>query len=69
MGYMGFTPLHYAVLIQNYRIIKLLIEHGANPSLVNNLMHTPIDYATDDLMRKFLTDCEAKVIFFKKILN
>ena len=66
---MGFTPLHYAVLIQNYRIIKLLIEHGANPSLVNNLMHTPIDYATDDLMRKFLTDCEAKVIFFKKILN
>lgn len=43
--FLGFTALHYATLIDNLELIKLLIKHGGNPTLQNDLGHTPIMYA------------------------
>ncbi|CAF0926748.1 unnamed protein product [Didymodactylos carnosus] len=41
----GFTPLHYAVLIDNIEIIQLLIEYNGDPLLENEQGHLPSAYA------------------------
>lgn len=56
--FLGFTPLHYAVLVDNKDIVKLLIKHGANPTLQNDLGHTPIMYAQADSEIKPLLEKE-----------
>lgn len=39
----GFTPLHYAVLVGNVYMIKLLIEKGADPLIASAQGHLPRD--------------------------
>lgn len=46
--FLGFTALHYAALVDNIDIAKILINHGANPSLQNDLGHIPLMYAQKD---------------------
>ncbi len=43
----GWTPLHDAVLKSNSRIVKILLENGANPMMGNNKGGTPMDMATE----------------------
>ncbi|KAK4887057.1 hypothetical protein RN001_003328 [Aquatica leii] len=43
--YLGFTALHYAVLVDNVEIVKLLLDNGANPIVENDAGHRPIQYA------------------------
>ena len=38
----GNTPLHYAALNKNNKIIKLLVENGANPKIKNLNGQTPL---------------------------
>ncbi|CAF1107503.1 unnamed protein product [Didymodactylos carnosus] len=41
----GFTPLHYAVLMDNIEIVQLLIEYNGNLLLENEQGHLPSAYA------------------------
>ncbi|KAL2742327.1 L-asparaginase isoform X2 [Vespula maculifrons] len=41
----GRTPLHLAALHNNVTIIKLLLNHGANPKSTDMIGHTPFDLA------------------------
>lgn len=41
----GRTPLHFAALRNNVSIIKLLLDHGANPRCTDMIGHTPFDLA------------------------
>ncbi|MEN2998495.1 MAG: ankyrin repeat domain-containing protein [Brevinematia bacterium] len=43
----GDTPLHLAVMLNNYEIVKLLVTYGANPYLRNRQGLSPIDIARD----------------------
>lgn len=40
----GFSPLHYAVALQNEDMIILLIQHGADPQKTDALKRTPLDW-------------------------
>ncbi|KAH1016587.1 hypothetical protein HUJ04_007783 [Dendroctonus ponderosae] len=53
--YIGFTALHYAVLIDNLGIAQLLIENGANPCLETEAGQKPLVYAKDGPMKEFLS--------------
>lgn len=44
----GNTPLHLAILIENYMIIKELLINGANPFIHNNANIMPIDLAKNN---------------------
>lgn len=50
----GFTALHYAVLADSMQVVKLLLEHGANPCLENDSGFKPIDYAAEGSHMKTL---------------
>lgn len=50
--FLGFTALHYAALVDNIEIAKILIKYGGNPTLQNDLGHTPIMYAEKDAEMK-----------------
>lgn len=52
--FLGFTPLHYAVLTDNLEIAQLLLTYGANPTLQNDLGHTPLMYAKDPIIKQYL---------------
>ncbi|XP_072849494.2 mitochondrial disaggregase [Pogona vitticeps] len=53
-SFKGCTALHYAVLADDYPTVKLLLEGGANPLQRNEMGHTPMDYAREGEVMKFL---------------
>ncbi|KAJ8946692.1 hypothetical protein NQ318_006949 [Aromia moschata] len=64
--FLGFTALHYAVLTDNFNIIKLLIKYGADPSLENDMGHKPVMYAKDEQIKKYLAEETARFEELKK---
>uniref|UniRef100_A0A1X7TKR5 Uncharacterized protein n=1 Tax=Amphimedon queenslandica TaxID=400682 RepID=A0A1X7TKR5_AMPQE len=58
--YTGFTPLHYAVITDNEDIIQLLLDNGANPSIEDSMGRTPINYCTNESVRKLLEKYSVK---------
>ena len=48
------TPLHYAVIKNNHKIAKLLIENGANINITDSGKNTPIQYTKDNDMTTLL---------------
>lgn len=62
--FLGFTALHYAALIDNVNIVKLLIKHGANPTMQNDLGHSPIMYAKEDSEIKPVLEKEMAIVSF-----
>ena len=42
------TPLHKAVIVGNLDLIKLLINGGADPLMVDEKNQSPLDYAKDE---------------------
>eukprot|EP01137_Pigoraptor_chileana_P011897 Opistho-2@63503 len=69
-SFVGFTALHYAVLVDALPIVRLLLEGGADPLVKDHEGHTPIDY-TDPAseaapgsvaakIRQLLSDYEGK---------
>ncbi|XP_069748298.1 mitochondrial disaggregase [Narcine bancroftii] len=59
-SFRGCTALHYAVLADDLRITQMLLEAGANPSLQNDMGHTPIDYAREGKIKELLKEAEVK---------
>ncbi|KAM6159272.1 LOW QUALITY PROTEIN: mitochondrial disaggregase [Rhynchocyon petersi] len=59
-SFKGCTALHYAVLADDYRTVKELLDGGANPLQRNEMGHTPLDYAREGEVKKLLKTSEAK---------
>ncbi|XP_006870328.1 PREDICTED: caseinolytic peptidase B protein homolog isoform X2 [Chrysochloris asiatica] len=59
-SFKGCTALHYAVLADDYRTVKELLDGGANPLQRNEMGHTPLDYAREGEVMKLLRSSEAK---------
>jgi ATP-dependent Clp protease ATP-binding subunit ClpB len=57
----GFTPLHYAVLTDNRELIRLMLDHGADPLVENDLGHRALEYCGDEEVKRLLVECESKV--------
>merc|ERR1719187_2363704 len=47
----GSTALHYAALVDSFDTVKVLLDHGANPSIKNELGYTAYDYVTSSKIR------------------
>uniref|UniRef100_A0A8C8ZFH1 ClpB family mitochondrial disaggregase n=1 Tax=Prolemur simus TaxID=1328070 RepID=A0A8C8ZFH1_PROSS len=61
-SFKGCTALHYAVLADDYRTVKELLDGGANPLQRNEMGHTPLDYAREGEVMKLLRTSEAKYL-------
>jgi hypothetical protein len=61
VSYSGFTPLHYAVISDDVAIIRLLLSHGADPTVQDRRGLTPFDYCTNEDVRILLKDHAAQV--------
>ncbi|XP_066555321.1 mitochondrial disaggregase [Amia ocellicauda] len=59
-SFRGCTALHYAVLADDLRSVRKLLEAGANPLLPNDIGHTPAAYAKEGELLKLLKDWEVK---------
>ncbi|XP_060799404.1 mitochondrial disaggregase isoform X3 [Neoarius graeffei] len=59
-SFRGCTPLHYAVLADDLRTVRMLLEAGASPLQVNELGHTPLSYAKEGEMHTLLKEYEGK---------
>lgn len=57
----GNTPLHLAAIYGHFGVAKLLLENGANPSLLNTEGDTPAERANHPVIRQLLETAEQKV--------
>jgi ATP-dependent Clp protease ATP-binding subunit ClpB len=62
VSYSGFTALHYAVVVDDEKLIRYLLEHGADPTIENNRGLTPSRYCNNDTVKVLLEEYTAKVI-------
>uniref|UniRef100_A0A0R3T1I0 AAA domain-containing protein n=1 Tax=Rodentolepis nana TaxID=102285 RepID=A0A0R3T1I0_RODNA len=53
-NYRGCTALHYAVLVNDEALVKLLLDSGADPSMENIHGHLPIDLCKSDSIARLL---------------
>jgi len=57
---LGNTPLHYAVLLNNYNIVKILFKNNADPLLMNNentnVILLALQYNYTDIIKYFIKD-------------
>ncbi|KAI0982209.1 hypothetical protein GJ496_002426 [Pomphorhynchus laevis] len=53
-SFSGFTALHYAALIDDSDIVKLLLEAGADPLQCNDTGHRPSAYALPNVQKELL---------------
>lgn len=56
------TPLHDATTSGNLKMVKFLIDHGAEPFVRNTKGKTPSDYAAADIF-EYLQSLKGKYIF------
>ena len=61
VNYSGFTPLHYAVVLDDWRMVQVLLNHGADPTVENGRGLAPIDYCTNEEMKALLREYATKV--------
>uniref|UniRef100_A0AAR2KKE0 Clp ATPase C-terminal domain-containing protein n=1 Tax=Pygocentrus nattereri TaxID=42514 RepID=A0AAR2KKE0_PYGNA len=61
-SFRGCTPLHYAVLADDLRTVRMLLEAGANPLQTNELGHTPLAYAKEGEMHTVLKEWEGEFV-------
>ncbi|XP_034299821.2 mitochondrial disaggregase isoform X2 [Magallana gigas] len=65
-NFKGCTPLHYAVLMEDFTIVKLLLDAGADPTLENVNGHKPIDYTKNQTLKTVLSTAETKFLELKE---
>ncbi|XP_023648315.1 mitochondrial disaggregase isoform X2 [Paramormyrops kingsleyae] len=59
-SFRGCTALHYAVLADDLRTARMLLEAGANPLLTNEMGHTALAYAKEGELQTLLWEAEKK---------
>ena len=57
---MGNNALHLAAAAGNRKVVKILIDDGARPTIVNTYKNLPIDMATDKEVREMISDAMLK---------
>ncbi|OON20402.1 ATPase family protein, partial [Opisthorchis viverrini] len=57
----GCTALHYAVLVNDLSLVRLLVDKGADVSIVNERGHRPIMYAKDRSIKELLSKAETEL--------
>ncbi|CAD5115402.1 DgyrCDS4380 [Dimorphilus gyrociliatus] len=65
-SFKGCTALHYAVLVNDKDIVEMLLNAGADPTLENDLGHSPLAYAGSAPIKQLLEDSSKKFINLKK---
>lgn len=65
--FLGFTALHYAALVDNIEIARILIKYGGNPTLQNDLGHTPIMYADGEMKPYLEKEMSAVCFLIRKV--
>ena len=68
VNWAGFTPLHYAVINDDVKMVKVLVEAGASANSRSNTGFLPIDLAADSEIKKMLNEQE-QVEKKKRILS
>ncbi|XP_066992137.1 mitochondrial disaggregase-like [Anabrus simplex] len=58
--FQGFTALHYAALANQKRVVQALLDHGANPTIENDMGHRAIKYTKDGEIKKLLEEHSIK---------
>ena len=53
-NFCGFTPLHYASLIDSYDGVKLLLQGGADPTVKDDSGHTADEYTENETIKKLI---------------
>ena len=61
VSYSGFTPLHYAVVLDNEELVQYLLENGGDPTLENNRGLRPSSYCINQRILALLTEYADKV--------
>lgn len=61
--FQGFTALHYAVLANDFTIVRLLLDAGANPLIENDAGHQPIMFAKAEQIKDLLDRAMSEVKF------
>ena len=64
VSYSGFTPLHYAVVMEREEgaeMVQYLLEHGADPTVENNRGLCPMRYCISEETKSRLKKYAAKV--------
>lgn len=68
VSYSGFTPLHYAVVMEREEggeMVQYLLEHGADPTIENNRGLCPLRYSiseeTKSRLKKYATKVSSSV--------
>ncbi|KAF8792561.1 Caseinolytic peptidase B protein like protein [Argiope bruennichi] len=62
------TALHYAVLADEPQIVEVLLKNGANPTIRNDMGHTPIDYAKENSrISKLLQTYTSKIMIERRV--
>lgn len=56
----GYTPLHYAIYLNNLDIAQLLLKGGADPNIMDNSDATPLDHAQTNEAKTMLLKFGAK---------
>ncbi|KAK7155961.1 hypothetical protein R3I94_006128 [Phoxinus phoxinus] len=57
-SFRGCSALHYAALADDLRTVRILLDAGANPTLKNELGHTPLTYAKEGEMLALLKESQ-----------
>ena len=68
VNWTGFTPLHYAVLNDDVKMVKVLLEAGSSVNARSNTGFLPIDLAVDSEIKTMLEE-QVEVEKKKRILS
>lgn len=63
INYYGCTPLHYAAISNDLATVEVLLRRGANPNILNEMNHMPINYAqpvVSEVLSEYSADYEER---------
>ena len=63
----GKTPLHYASENNDQKMVELLLQYGADPSVRDEKSKLPLDYTNDANLKKLLGSNSKSKIAFEKV--